>query len=292
MKIITWNIANAKRDETEYGGQYKFSKRYADIIKFLKGENADIVCLQEIRQCTKEDGSVWTPEDIMDDIKKELGMNYKYTANNTSSSSFYRATYYKKETLFPIEETTVWTGANKEVPSGLQWCQCIFITKFIVLAESAFINGEYKDGKIISIWNCHAPLSLEGRIKYSERIVEHYTKTDIMMRGLCLMLGDFNSINEEKKDPQATDPVRAPVMVPLIPQMDPMKLLEERLTNVSGDIKQTFYSFPYDTSKTGERYISKLDHVLANKKEMVMGVNVADMSKTQWSDHFPLIVIL
>ena len=119
LTVVSWNVANAKKDETESEGKYKFGNRFRRIVEMLQKINPDILCVQEIRKCsTGSNDDMWDPHKIIDIFRRELKMQCKFTANNTTELSFYRATFYKSEKVFPISEKTIWTGKNENVPSG------------------------------------------------------------------------------------------------------------------------------------------------------------------------------
>ncbi len=268
LKLISLNLANSAYDEKT---PLRFGLRFEAIVNFLAEQHADIICLQEVRKCTNAKGESWSPLEIMIAFATRLGMEFKYTSNNVTELSFYRCTLFKPTKLFPIAEKTVWTGSSATEPSGTQWCQSILMTHFILIETATFENAEYKAGTQLRVWNCHAPIGLEG-LRYGEVLTSAVGPATSVVD---IIVGDFNSI------PDLGGPQQ-------------MAYLEDKFVNPSKHIPQTFYSFPHDLSKTGERFSSKLDQVFVHNEhqDKIAAVETIDWRNNQLSDHWPLVAIV
>lgn len=279
MRIGTLNLANAVRDETGSEGRYRFGARFERIVALLLTLQLDMLCVQEVRACRRRDGDtrpgLWTPHEIITELGSRLDFDaYAWQRNNATELAFHKATFYNSKKFFALTQQTWWpsTGAE-DMPGGAQFGQNVFGVSFVVLPNTTTLS----DGALfptnqaksrLTVWNVHAPTSRAGRDAYMELLKKR------CIDGPALLLGDFNSFPDAGGAEQ-------------------MASLDETHVNVSQGCGPTFYSFEHDTAPDGSRYTSQLDHVLTTRDfPWKCTVEKRDISETQESDHFPLVVTL
>ena len=94
VTFVTWNIDQAKREEAF--AETRFDVRWPAIKEQIAQCNADILCLQELRNL--ETSSINVAR-ILYEIA-ELGYDYKHAYYGASQFSFALATFYKRERFF------------------------------------------------------------------------------------------------------------------------------------------------------------------------------------------------
>jgi len=272
LHAMTWNIGNAMRDAQQ--PDFAFGIRVAGILEKMKEIKADLMCIQEIRRFKDTNGARVSPFELMSMMRRETGLEYKYSAVNADRDGFYRATFFNPGKLFPIEERSVWMGDDSTIPSGPRWGYLAFKTRFIVLEGADFQQGRFLAGAVITVWNCHLPVRYDLRIEYMERLIREITRDDEQM---VILAGDFNEIPHSDEDGKAS--------------ASPLALLRDAgFLDLTEKIEQTFYSFPHDADKEGNRFKSKLDFVFTNLPILfpIAKVVVEDLSTSLLSDHWPI----
>lgn len=270
LRVVTWNIANAMRDEER--DNYRFGVRMDNIIQKLRELKPDILCIQEFRQCKDKTGDViMSAEDIMFKFRIGLNMEFRQTALNPDNESFHYAIFYDRSKVFPTEQNIRWMGDSSYTPGGTGYGKLFFHIRFIVLERSSFKQGTFRSGPLLDVYNCHFPLGGEDRLKYSRVLNRHITDLSAVQASHFIVVGDFNTLgpfNEEQ-----------------------LSILKENLVDVSGNISHTFRAFPHDTNPvTRETYPdSKLDYVFTDHELQIYSIRTEDVSADKLSDHWPVI---
>jgi endonuclease/exonuclease/phosphatase family metal-dependent hydrolase len=149
MKIITFNIWNHNRD---------FEKRLELLIDELKGCNADVIALQEVRD-----------QSIAERVANELSLNY-----------FYKKYPFDQEGLailskYEIEDTwTSWDESEDIHNSGIQQC-IVMIDGLKVSLMNVHLDYEYASNREVEI----------------VKAIQHLKQTDY---DISILLGDFNTV--------------------------------------------------------------------------------------------------
>jgi endonuclease/exonuclease/phosphatase family metal-dependent hydrolase len=95
LKFATWNLAQAKREEAFE--ETRFDVRWPCIKQMLKAYDADILCLQELRDL---DSSQIKVADLLWQLAKECGYDHKHAFYGPDQFSFALAVLYKRDRFF------------------------------------------------------------------------------------------------------------------------------------------------------------------------------------------------
>ncbi|WP_455544119.1 endonuclease/exonuclease/phosphatase family protein [Intestinibacter sp.] len=156
IKIISYNIHS--------GTDKNMAPTLFDTINFLKKNNADIICLQEVNESSKVGFQVSS-------LKEELNMNLHFGANVVGNNTNYGLATYSKYKI--IDEKHVYLSSAKE--------------------QRGFLHTTIKvKDKKVHIINVHLGLGDKERRKQIKEL-ENYVKG--LKNNYFIILGDFNEGN-------------------------------------------------------------------------------------------------
>ncbi len=156
IKIISYNIHS--------GTDKNMAPTLFDTINFLKKNNADIICLQEVNESSKVGFQVSS-------LKEELNMNLHFGANVVGDNTNYGLATYSKYKI--IDEKHVYLSSAKE--------------------QRGFLHTTIKvKDKKVHIINVHLGLGDKERRKQIKEL-ENYVKG--LKNNYFIILGDFNEGN-------------------------------------------------------------------------------------------------
>lgn len=281
VTIISFNMANAQRDEQSE--EYRFGKRMQSISDHLRALKAMhsakcngnvIICLQEIRVCKNTDGSAQlTPKDIVESIATSLSMSYVMLGNNPDKMSFHKATLWDPRKFFLMKNKNWWPYSEKahfQVPTGKEFARSVMESVFIVLDGYQSEKGEFVDGQVIAVLNCHAPLAETGRtahIKLLKRIVARHTYPFVVF------IGDFNTLPDRNG-------------------AEDLRKLRRFLKHISPADQDTFMGYPGDCDPGGNPWHSRLDHAFCLPDTDCTSTELLEetIHESRVSDHYALAV--
>jgi hypothetical protein len=292
VHVISLNLANANRDDTELDGKYAFRNRIDKIIQYLKNQvhciscserkYAVLICLQEVRRMKRADGGVeLTGYQVADKIATGLGMAYVLSTNSPDPDSFHKMVLYHPDQCMVTHNTTIWTGGQVDVPSGPQRCCSIQSVRVIFKNDLGLFKSKFVEGYGMALYNCHAPVDEVDRDTYFSAI----TKLEkIKFLGYALFIGDFNTIESMGGKRQLQELREHFAVLPGITR---------HITN-GNEVDETFRGFPYDCPKgSTEPYTGVFDHAfLCHGPPCTLETVSATpwQSDEQLSDHYPLHV--
>lgn len=267
LKISSVSLANAARDESN--SEWRLGKRLNKLIEYCVDKRArgklDILVISEGRPCMNFEGTKrLTIHKIVSMFSDALDMQPLYLGNNGANDlCFTKIILFDTKKLFVLETKGLWPcqdSANSQYPSGYQFCQSMFVAKFILNMKESFsgIEGSYipDKGRIFNLVSVHSPYLKKGRDLYFKSLVETF-RDEIP----TLLIGDYN----------------------LIPDMGGYEhedYLNKNFINYTHNIGNTFLSFPNDNNpETGKPWESSLDRVYANNN--FANVFGADSVKTK-----------
>jgi endonuclease/exonuclease/phosphatase family metal-dependent hydrolase len=288
FKLMTYNVDQAMREE-----QYENTRwinRKDRIIKLISEVDADIVCLQEMRQL---------PDSIS--VNQFLASFEKYycevSYRNPSPMSFGNAILYNPSKFYPICSMKRWLSTTPELPSddfsskpagSCGWGYILFGMKFVPVCNGKVITN----AKPFWIFNTHFPLEECVKTKLAV-VIKDIIKKEIADEDFILC-GDFNFFPDRDGDKQRE----------LILTHDyNIKDLGKGAKTLSGKyVEGTFVGYDHDEFKADlVNMISRLDHIFGSHN--VSGKNCLLYAKTMFdteppelttrnfpSDHLPLVI--
>lgn len=276
VRLLSFNCANAVNDEKDE--KYRFGKRMKNIIKLIKTQNPDVVCLQEIRTCLDEDGKkLMKPIDIIYQIASQCDLSIAGMFSlNPTKLAFARVTLYNSNTLFTLQSFHEWCSDTPHIPSGgskekpkIFGIGAIY-TRFSTLNTDSTISGN-----IFWVVNVHYPLALSEKLYTNNYLINRIPQ--LCNQEKAIITGDMNTFSDDGYDEQVGQ-------------------MKTTFREVSEKIKETFTTFPHDkfAIETGKLQTSKLDHVFSYPIDIpfVANCDVYNTIDTRESDHYMLIVDL
>ena len=225
FKFATWNIDQARREE-KYEAT-KFDTRWPLIQSQIRECNADILCLQELRNL--ETSSV-TINSLLYEVS-QMGYDCHHAFYGPASIAFCLAIFYKRDKFFPIGLDLQLLPLGDESKPNMS--TVILTLKLRVISS----------GRVFTVSNTHFGLDEEEKSK-AVQFLAHYLCG--MKRYLCA--GDFNFFDDREGLNQRT--------VLLLSNND----LAYPLKNASG----TFMGYEHDAFKQPFEKMSRLDHVFTD----------------------------
>lgn len=256
VNALTINVANAFFEETKMDGKFCFGRRFDSIrIKLKEWKQTyklNVVCIQEIKQCKDITGKALTVDQITSAFANDLEMNYEVQGNTKDPTWIHRALFYDK--VFKLVKTeTIWfkrTDRDNE-QNNLH----------------AIILEDLRSGELLTFWSCHPPHT-KAKVDYYE-MLNQSVKNNVTKTKYHIALGDFNTFTDDDHSVLQT--------------------LHENFINLTSDVKQTFYSFPYDLDPEGKPWQGKTDHILLNKLAVDnVTITAFSIEDRLLSDHWPL----
>jgi endonuclease/exonuclease/phosphatase family metal-dependent hydrolase len=255
--FATWNIAHAKADEAFE--QTRFDVRWPLILTHISDCDADILCLQELRNLETSAVSV---ADILHSVA-QLGYDYKHAYYGPDSTAFALVIFFKRDKFFPVGlELHTLPLADPQKPNSSR----ILLT---VGLRSNASGGE------ISFSTTHFGLEEDEKRRSAEFLASHLFRH--LRRVVCA--GDFNFFDD--RDGQQHRQMLLDVSLDMA----------HPLENASG----TFMGFEHDAFKQPFEKMSRLDHIFASHVTQVGQATAycGDMetvrSRTYPSDHLMIV---
>ena len=265
IRLVTWNIDQANIEE-KYE-KTKFDNRWPLILSYIKECNADIICLQELRNL---DTSSVKVNDILYNISL-LGYDYKHAYYGPDKTSFAQAIFYRREKFFitdieihflPLEDETKPTK-----------------TKNILCVTFNHINTDIHREFVV----CSTHFDFEESVKEkSSYFLRDLIKSDIPGDIPFLCAGDYNFFDDrdgiKHRDILLGKPYDIHDMI-------------YPLSNASG----TFMGYEHNQFKQPFDKMSRLDHVFSQlvfryKDAFVFG-DIELIKKREYpSDHLMIVL--
>jgi len=275
LKIVCWNIANAKRDN-DY---YPLGDRIPGVIAALRDMSPDVLVWLEAGRDNMHNGSVVTFTEIAARIQKETGLVYAgIDMLNASASPFGKAVFYNNKTAFVNKLAQRWT--TDPFPSGAHYGNAMTTVEVFPVSDSRVVFDA-----MIRVGAVHLPMNLEARLQVCA-FIKNCGDVDIVM-------GDFNTFPDNGAS-------------------EMLNVLSEQFTEaLPADTEVTFHAYEHDTITIRNdllgvmplaRVISSdvdnsvivpvswLDHCMVNREyrgDVTASVYAGIIGNT--SDHLPII---
>lgn len=266
IKFATWNINQAGAAERFV--ETKFDNRWPKIFQQIKDCDADIICLQELRNLDTSEIKVI---DILHMIG-ELGYDYRHTYYGETSTSFALATFYRRDKFF-VDNTEIKILPLSDEDNEKKVMLGKIVTTCVVM-NIRFINIITREE--FSVLNTHFGMKEEEKNKSVDFLLK-YIKT---ITPTFISAGDFNffddrdGLEQRKKMLEHTSDLAYP------------------LENASG----TFMGFEYDEFKKPFENMSRLDHIFTSmpiflcKKAIAFGDMNLVKERKYPSDHVMVVI--
>lgn len=264
---------------------YSWNNREDRVIALVEEVNADIVCLQELRELP----NTKPVEEFLFRLTK-FGYRYVIQAPNPGSMAFAQVILWKKDKFFMDKMETKWLSSTPDVVSD-DWNERRKFGHVLVGVRLTPVQGDkvISNAKPLFVFNTHFSMEEPFKTKAAENIVK-------MMNSISdnyILAGDFNFF----PDPLPGDKQR--------------ELITQHLTDCGlgakslggKELKGTFVGIETDAFKAPlpDLNNSRLDHVFCTKNLKVQ--NCVLYTKTMLqpepeeltsrefpSDHLPLVV--
>jgi len=288
FKFMTYNIDQAMREE-KYE-ETKWMNRKDRVAALIRDVNADIVCLQEMRQLPN---SV-TANQFLGQFEEYF---YEIAYRNPSLASFGQAILYKPTKFYPMKSVKKWLSTTPDKvsdsfstkPGGSTGCGYILQGIYFV---------PISDGKVITnakgFWVFNTHYGLEEELKTRSCYVVKIAIEDITKGADYVLSGDFNLF------PDRDGAMQRDI---LCQWKYPMQDLGKGAKTLKGkQVEGTFVGFEHDEFKADlKNMISRLDHIFGSNN--VIGTNPVLYTKTMLpqepeelttrqypSDHLPIVI--
>ncbi len=231
FKFATFNIDQARREEAFE--ETKFDVRWPHLKKLIQDADADILCLQELRNLETSKISV---TELLYQVS-QLGYDYKHAYYGPDQIAFAQVIFYKRDKLFITGMDILLLPLASEENPGL--------TR-IVLSLKLRVIGTGKE-----FYVCTTHFGLEEHEKEAScRVLKAYLEA-FTQKGLpYLCAGDYNFFDDR-------DGVKHRAIM-----LETSKDLAYPLANASG----TFMGFKHDAFNQPYEKMSRLDHIFVNDK--------------------------
>jgi endonuclease/exonuclease/phosphatase family metal-dependent hydrolase len=225
--LVQFNIDQANREEKHLSTQ--FDVRWPRLLALIKSRDADIVCLQELRNLLTSKIQI---RHILFEMG-EIGYDHVHAFYGPDQISFALGTFYKRNKLF-VSNTTIHLLplADEKKPN----------ISYVIL------NVQFRSttsGKTFRVLNTHFGLGEEEKLAYAQA-TKDLLKT-IEEPFLCA--GDYNFFDDRDGG------IHRKIL------LEHFKDIAFPLHNVSG----TFMGFDHDEFKQPFDKMSRLDHVFSNQ---------------------------
>lgn len=286
FSILQYNVDQAMREEKHETGKWNYRKER--IAKLIKETNADIVCLQEMRQL---------PE--CESVNKFLSSfdeyDFKVEYRNASKLSFGQAILYKRDKFYCMETAKRWLSSTPDQvsddwsvlkPGSTGFGAIVMGCKFLFVDNDKIVSN----AKAFWVFNTHFLLEEEHKTKSCHSIVLTIKK---ITNGLdYLLTGDFNFFSD-KNGARQTDIIES--------CMDDLSF--DALTLKGYKTQGTFVGFYWDKFHAPLPQLqSNLDHIFGNEynwqvlKKVLYTKTMLDVEPEELttrnfpSDHLPILM--
>jgi endonuclease/exonuclease/phosphatase family metal-dependent hydrolase len=284
LKVLQYNVDMCVREEKFE--ETKWINRKERVIKIINEIDADIVCLQELRNL---DGN----ETINQFLSRFTQYHYKLEYRNPSTYSFGNAILYKPTKIYPTKTMKNWLSKTPDIVSDSFVNKEGDIPKGFGFIIMGILFHHVENGKIVvgkePFWVYNTHLGLEEKLK-EEQVKSIINILDVNTMILC---GDFNFFPDKDGDKQ-----RLMLTTHLNDLGKGAKTLQGR------SIEGTFVGYEHDEFKADlSNMVSRLDNVFASKdvhaesailytRTMLTPEPEELTSRSTPSDHLPLIVTI
>ena len=285
-RVLQYNVDQAVREEGYKATEWN-SRKHA-IRKLILSIDADVICLQELRQLPKVDES---PEEFLAGL---CGKTYRFVIDyrNATTLSFGQAILYKISKFYAIKHTTKWLSATPDVCSDPS-------NGFGYIVNSLCLhpvqNGLLVYGADpITVFNTHFGLDEGLKTNSCYWLKDIVSGTAFHNFVVC---GDFNFFSD--RDGNSQRAILADVWQDLGKGAT--------YTGVSKTHEGTFIGYAHDEFKSQlTNLTSRLDHICSSRdgvekigeaqvlvktmSEEIDKTGELDEFRRYPSDHFPLVV--
>ncbi len=185
FKLMTYNVDQAVREEKFE--HTKWATRMPRVKALIQEVNADIVCIQELRQLP----GCPAPEQFLTDV---CGTRYRYVVEyrNPSPLAFGQAILYRADAFYPIRTRKFWLSDTPGVLSDTWAAKPGGTTGFGYICmgvefQSVVNERVARQRPPFWVWNTHFGLEEELKTMSSRCVVEQLNGDTDM-----LVCGDFN----------------------------------------------------------------------------------------------------
>lgn len=236
FKFATFNIDQARREEGYE--ETKFDVRWPLLKKMIQDANADILCLQELRNLETSSIKV---SDLLYQVS-QLGYDYKHAYYGPEHISFAQAIFYKRDMFFVtgMDVQLLPLADDEKKPNESR----------IVLSLRLRVIST---GKEFIVCTTHFGLEeheKDASCRVLKNQLDSFTQKDLPY--LCA--GDYNFFDDRDGGKHRA------IM------LESSKDLAYPLSNASG----TFMGFKHDAFNQPYERMSRLDHIFVNDKVVAM----------------------
>lgn len=266
ITVLQYNIAAAARDEEHE--MTRWSRRAPRVAALIRKSQADIVCLQELRNFPGQPSvETWLAQ--FSDV-----YHYELAYRNPTALAFGQAVLYRKDRFFAQDANRHWFEGS--------------LMLVVQLREHA--SGKVVDKSALMVGNVHFPMEEAAKLSLAKFVTTK--KAD----DTSILCGDFNFF----PDMPGCDEQRATIARVF------QDLGKGAIASQDGrPLEGTFVGFDHDEMKApmGHELVGRLDHIFGMHMELVTPpllftetmlaeepkeLQVRDLP----SDHLPLVVTL
>jgi endonuclease/exonuclease/phosphatase family metal-dependent hydrolase len=280
FKFMTYNVDQAVREEQF--PSTKWEVRRDRIAKLIDEVDADIVCLQEMRELENS----MSVKDFLHQFKQ---YQYVLKYRNPSKLSFGLAILYKPEKFFAMDTLVRWLSDTPDIPSD-NWSpnngfgSNVLCQKFIPVVDQKCVFGS----RPLWILNTHFGLDEELKTKSCQKLVEIIR--DVIDGCPFVLSGDFNFF------PDRDGPKQRSIITEHFVDAG-----QGAITLNGKQIEGTFIGYDHDNFKADLNNInSRLDNIFVSGvthgrailyTKTMMDVEPPELTTRDFpSDHLPIVI--
>lgn len=290
FKFMTYNIDQAMREE-KYENT-KWMNRKDRVAALIRDVDADIVCLQEIRQLPNS----ITANQFLGQFENYF---YEIAYRNPSLASFGHAILYKPSKFYPMKSVKRWLSVTPDRISDSFSTQPVGSTGYGYIVQGIYFVP-ISEAKVVTnakgFWVFNTHFGLEEELKTQSCYVLKIAIEDITKGEQFVLSGDFNLFPDRNAIFQRNL---------LCNWKYQMQDLGKGAKTLKGKpVEGTFIGFDHDEFKADlTNMVSRLDHVFGSMN--VIGTDPTLYTKTMLlpepdelttrqypSDHLPLVLEL
>ncbi len=260
MNVVTWNIANAARDEARSPLAFRLDNIIRVLISTNKSTPIDALVLLEAGRPSQ--GLTWT--EMAAKIEKETGLSYiGIWRINATPMSFGKALFIDRERVAVNNIRQFWTDKSDEYWVGDYFGNDILTFNLHpVCFESSSFRVVRNVDLIVGI--VHFPMSLEARLQLSEYLndIGHIAQ---------LWMGDFNTFEDDGGEK----------MIDIITQKGNPYARKNLVEHHDEEAPYTFRAFPHDLISKPEEFRSRM-----SKHSEVVGDAVDGVIQVRFASTF------
>lgn len=258
FKLMTYNIDQAVREEEH--AKTKWEVRKNRIKALIQEVNADIVCLQELRQLYEDSDP---PEVFLGELSR-LGYESFLVRRNPSRMAFGNAILWKSSRFIATHRDTMWLSDTPwEVSVTESWSPNTWgATVSGVFLQSVHERRVIDNVPGFWVWNTHFLLEEKFKFRACEFLVSYFGGDRRTRNSPWILCGDFNFFMPL---PNSSEKVFGDEQRKVLTDGGFQDLSKNAQTLGGKTIDGTFFGYDHDPFKSNlSEMHSRLDHVFGS----------------------------